>query len=466
MILLRNVWHLITMDDADTRSGGVDILIDGPRIASIGAGLEADDGARVIDCSSMIAFPGFVNLHHHFNQTLQRNVPAAQNLKLFDWLTTLYEVWKTLSTQELAAAARLACAELLLTGCTTTSDMMYLFPLGGGRELIDAEIEAARELGIRFHPTRGSMSLGRSAGGLPPDGVVETPEAILADSERLIGTYHDPSPYSMLRIALAPNAPFSVSDELMRETAALARRHGVLLHTHLAETEDENAYCEERYGVRPLELMKRLDWLGRDVFFAHGVHFTDDELDLLAATGTAVAHCPTSNMRLSSGVARVPEMLERGVRVGLAVDGSASNDTSDMLGELRNCLLVHLLTGGPDAISARDVFSMATRGGADILGREEIGVLEPGRAADIVLVDASRLGHAGALSDPRAALVYTGFSHRVDWSIVNGRVVVEEGRLATGDEGAIAHDANEASARMLRSAGIDAPSVPPHRPLS
>jgi cytosine/adenosine deaminase-related metal-dependent hydrolase len=459
VILLKNVWHLITMNDADERLSGVDVLIEGAVIREVGSRLEGPTDGRVIDCSSMIALPGLVNLHHHFNQTLQRNVPNAQSLELFDWLTTLYGIWSSLSARELRAAARLACAELLLTGCTTSSDMMYLFPKGGGTELIDAEIEAARELGIRFHPTRGSMSLGRSAGGLPPDTVVEDPEAILADSERLIERYHDPSPFSMLRIALAPNAPFSVSDELMRQTAELARRHGVLLHTHLAETEDENEYCMERYGVRPLELMERLGWLGRDVFLAHGVHFTDDELDLLAKTGTGIAHCPTSNMRLSSGVARVPEMLERGVRVGLAVDGSASNDSSDMLGELRNCLLLHLLTSGSGALSARDIVGMATRGGADILGRDEIGVIEPGRAADIVLVDATRVGYAGALSDPRAALVYTGFDHRVDVSIVNGAVVVEDGHLTTADEGAIVDDANEASARMLRRAGID---VPPH----
>ena len=463
MILLKGVWQLITMNDADERLTGADVLIDGNAVAAIGRGLDAPGGARVIDCSTMIALPGLVNLHHHFNQTLTRNVPTAQNLALFDWLTILYGVWENMTAEELRCAARLACAELLLTGCTTTSDMMYLFPKGGGSELIDAEIEAARELGIRFHPTRGSLSLGKSSGGLPPDEVVEDPETILADSARLIERYHDPAPFSMVRIALAPNAPFSVSDELMRQTAELARAHGVLLHTHLAETEDENRYCLERYGVRPLELMEELGWLGRDVFFAHGVHFNDAELDLLARTGTGIAHCPTSNMRLSSGVARVPDMLERGVRVGLAVDGSASNDSSDMLGELRNCLLLHLLTGGSGAVSARDVFRMATRGGADILGRDELGVLEVGRAADIVLIDASRLGHAGGLSDPRAALVYTGFDHRVDYSIVNGRVVVEDRRLVTGDEQAISEKANAASSRLLRQAGFEAPPPPRRR---
>ena len=467
MILLRNIWHLITMNDADDRLTGVDVLIDGAAIAAVGHDLDAPDGVETFDCSSMIVFPGLVNLHHHFNQTLQRNVPSAQNLELFDWLTSLYGIWRGMTAAELRAGARLACAELLLTGCTTSSDMMYLFPKSEGAELLDAEIGAARELGIRFHPTRGSLSLGQSSGGLPPDTVVEAPDVILADSARLIDAYHDPAPFSMLRVALAPNAPFSSSEELMRGTAELARAKGVLLHTHLAETEDENAYCLKRYGVRPLELLRRLDWLGPDVFLAHGVHFTDEELDTLAETGTAVAHCPTSNMRLGSGVARVPAMLGRGVRVGLGVDGSASNDTSDMLGELRNCLLLHLLTGGSDALSARDVFRMATRGGADVLGRDELGVVEPGRAADVVAIDATRLGYAGALSDARAALVYTGFDHRVDLSIVNGRVVVKDRRLTTADEAEIARDANEASARMLERAGLEAPPLPgdPHRAL-
>jgi 8-oxoguanine deaminase len=459
VLLFKNIRHLATMNDAGDRLSGVDVLIEGNRISRIAPSIEAPEGARVIDCSSMLMLPGLVNLHHHFYQTLQRNVPAAQNVRLFDWLTTLYDVWAGLTADAVRASTRLACAELLLTGCTMASDQMYVFPSGVSDDLIGVEIEAAGELGIRFHPTRGSMSRGRSDGGLPPDSVVQDAETILADSERLIDAFHDPEPFAMVRIALAPCSPFSVTGELMAETARLARVKGVLLHTHIAETADETTYCLETYGVRPLTLMEQFGWIGRDVWFAHGVHFEDAELELLASTGTGIAHCPTSNMRLGSGVARVPEMLERGVRVGLAVDGSASNDTSDMLGELRNCLLVHLLTEGPESITAEAVVRMASRGGADILGRGEIGSIEEGKAADLVLIDLDRLGYAGALSDPLAAIVYAGFDHRVDYTVVNGEIVVEKGRLVNADEDEIARTANRLSAGMLEAAGI--PSGPP-----
>jgi cytosine/adenosine deaminase-related metal-dependent hydrolase len=454
MLLFKNVYHLATMNDAGDGLSGVDVLTEGNRISRIAPAIEAPDGARVIDCSSMLMIPGLVNLHHHFYQTLQRNVPAAQNVKLFDWLTTLYDVWAGLTADAIRASTRLACAELLLTGCTMASDQMYVFPTGVADDLIGVEIEAARELGIRFHPTRGSMSRGRSDGGLPPDSVVQDAETILKDSERLIDEFHDPAPLSMTRVALAPCSPFSVTGELLAETAELARTKGVLLHTHIAETADETDYCLETYGVRPLRLMERFGWIGSDVWFAHGIHFEDEELDLLASTGTAIAHCPTSNMRLGSGVARVPAMLARGVRVGLAVDGSASNDTSDMLGELRNCLLVHLLTEGPEAITAEAVVRMATRGGADVLGRDEIGSIEEGRAADLVLIDLDRLGYAGALSDPLAAIVYAGFDHRVDYTVVGGEIVVEQGRLVNADEDEIAREGRDLSRRMLEAAGI------------
>jgi cytosine/adenosine deaminase-related metal-dependent hydrolase len=457
VLLLKDIYHLATMNDAGDRLTGVDVLIEGNRISRIEPSIEPLPGVRVIDCSSMLVLPGLVNLHHHFYQTLQRNVPPAQNQKLFDWLTTLYTIWEGLSLDAVRASTRLACAELLLTGCTMASDQMYVFPSGVHDELIDVEIEAARELGIRFHPTRGSMSRGRSQGGLPPDSVVQDEKAILRDSERLIQKHHDPEPFAMTRIALAPCSPFSVTDRLMAETAEFARDRKVLLHTHLAETEDETKFCLETHGKRPLACMEALGWVGRDVWFAHGIHFTSDELALLADTGTGVAHCPTSNMRLSSGVARLPEMLERGVRVGLAVDGSASNDTSDMLGELRSCLLVQLLTFGPDAVTAEEVARMATRGGANILGRDEIGSIEVGKAADVIAVDMCRVGYAGAVSDPLAAIIYAGLDHRVDYTIVNGEVVVEEGRLVHADEGEIAVTANEASLRMLEVAGVETP---------
>ncbi len=457
MLLLKDIYHLATMNDAGDRLAGVDILVEGNSISRVEASIDPPHGAHVIDCSSMLVLPGLVNLHHHFYQTLQRNVPPAQNQKLFDWLTSLYGIWEGLSVDAVRASTRLACAELLLTGCTMASDQMYVFPSGVHEELIDVEVEAARELGIRFHPTRGSMSRGRSQGGLPPDSVVQTEADILKDSARLVEHYHDPEPFAMTRIALAPCSPFSVTDRLMAETAELARDKGVFLHTHLAETADEIDYCLKTYGKRPLAVMKELGWIGRDVWFAHGIHLESDELALLAETGTGIAHCPTSNMRLSSGVAKLPEMLKRRVRVGLGVDGSASNDTSDMLGELRSCLLVQLLTHGPDAVSAERVVRLATRGGADILGRDEIGSIEVGKAADIIALDMSRLGYAGAFSDPVAAVVYAGLDHRVDYTIVNGEIAVERGKLVNGDEEEIGATANEASVRMLELAGVETP---------
>jgi len=465
VILLRNIHHLATMNDAGDRLWEVDLLVRDGRIDRIASAIEPPEGedVRTIDCSSMVALPGLVNLHHHFNQTLQRNLPTTQNRELFDWLTGLYDVWAGLSVEAVRAGTRLACAELLLTGCTMSSDQMYVFPRGLDADLIGVEIEAAREMGVRFHPTRGSMSRGRSDGGLPPDSVVQDEASILADSERLIDRFHDPEPFAMTRVALAPCSPFSVTASLMRETAELARARGVLLHTHVAETRDETEYCLKTHGVRPLALMARYGWVGNDVWFAHGIHFEDDELDLLAETDTAIAHCPTSNMRLSSGVARVPEMLRRGTRVGLGVDGSASNDTSDMLGELRTALLLHLLASGPDAMSAEEIVRMATRGGAAILGRPEIGSLEEGKAADIVLVDLRRVGYAGALADPLAALVYSGFDHTVDYTIVNGRVVVEERRLVTADRDEIVETANDVSIRMFEAAGIE-PAWPTRLP--
>ncbi|MFZ1947171.1 MAG: amidohydrolase family protein, partial [bacterium] len=345
-----------------------------------------------------------------------------------------------------------ACGELLKTGCTTSSDNLYVFPRGKSSRFIDVEIEAASKMGMRFHPTRGSMSRGEAQGGLPPDVVVQTEQEIIEDCDRLISLHHDPAPGAMVRIALAPCSPFSVSEEILVETARFARERGVLIHTHLAETEDETAYCLEKYGVRPLELMERSGWLGPDVWFAHGVHFTDSELDLLASTGTGICHCPTSNMRLGSGRARVPDMLKRGIRVGLGVDGSASNDSSDMLGELRNCFLVQRLAGGSSAISAREVLRLATRGGASLLGRDDIGVIEPGRPADLIGVDVTDISHAGALHDYLASLVLCGASHVTDLTIVQGKVVVRRGELATVDEQEVVAKANEAARRMMRAA--------------
>jgi cytosine/adenosine deaminase-related metal-dependent hydrolase len=396
--------------------------------------------------------PGLVNTHHHLPQTLTRNVPRVQQAPLFTWLQELYEIWRGTTADAVDAAARVGLGELLLTGCTTTTDHLYLFPRGEDR-LIDVEIAAARDLGIRFQPTRGSMSRGRSQGGLPPDDVVQDEDAILADSRRLIREFHDPRPGAMTRIALAPCSPFSVTDGLMRRTADLAREHGVRLHTHLAETKDEDAYCLEVYGCRPVEYLRRLGWLGRDVWLAHCVHLDAEEARLFGETGTGVAHCPSSNFRLGSGIAPVRALLDAGAPVGLGVDGSASNDSSNMLAEARQALLAH--RGDPDPsrwLTADEVFWMATRGGALCLGRDDIGSLEPGKSADLILVETRRLSYAGASSDILAALVFTPFPEPVHTAMVDGRIVVENGELVGVDVERLVARADAIAERMLKQA--------------
>lgn len=449
MILLKNINTLFTgAEDIH----GTDILIEGNRIARIGPQISAEPAGGApeeIDCSDMVLIPGLVNTHHHFFQTLQRCLPDVQDSPLFDWLVRLYEIWKHMDEDSVYWSTLVACGELLKTGCTTTSDQLYVFPEWAAGRLADVEIEAAAKAGIRFHPTRGSMSRGKSSGGLPPDVVVQTEAEILEDSERLIDAYHDPEPGAMVRIALAPCSPFSVSEDLLKRTRDLASRKRVLLHTHLAETEDENSYCLENYGVRPLELMERCGWVGPDVWYAHGIHFTDEELKTLKDTGTGICHCPTSNMRLGSGVARVPEMLKMGIRVGLGVDGSASNDSSDMLGEVRNCFLLNRL-GGSSAITAREAIRLGTEGGASLLGRDDIGRIEPGKVADLVGVRLSTIDRAGAAHDYTASLVLCGCDHTVDLNIVNGKIVVRDGRLLTMDEQEVVRLANRAARRLIK----------------
>jgi cytosine/adenosine deaminase-related metal-dependent hydrolase len=452
LILLKNICLLFTGRE---ELSGKDLLIEGPSVSRIDdtieiAGADAS-GLERIDCSNMVVLPGLVNTHHHFYQTLQRCLPEVQDVPLFSWLTRLYEIWKHMDEDSVRWSTLVACGELLKTGCTTTTDNLYVFPRGSSKRFIDVEIEAASAAGIRFHPTRGSMSRGKAQGGLPPDEVVQTEDEILEDSERLIAEYHDPGPGAMVRIALGPCSPFSVSERLLKETRDLASKRGVLLHTHLAETEDETDYCVERYGVRPLELMERCGWLGRDVWYAHGIHFTDEEILKLKETETGICHCPTSNMRLGSGCARVPEMLRMGIRLGLGVDGSASNDTSDMLAELRNCFLLQRLSGGSSAITARQVLDLATVGGADLLGRNDIGLLRPGMSADLVGVDISDISHAGSLHDRLASIVMCGCDHSVSLNIVNGRVVVRDRRLVSMDEEEVVEGANRAARRLLRA---------------
>jgi 8-oxoguanine deaminase len=408
--------------------------------------VEAD---RVIDASGMVVLPGLINTHHHLYQTLTRALPAVQNAELFAWLRYLYPVWAELSAEAVYHSALVGLAELILSGCTTTGDHLYLVPKDSRH---DNEISAARELGVRFHPSRGSMSLGQSKGGLPPDSVVQSEEEIIADTERLVAAYHDPQPYSMLRIVVAPCSPFSVTGESMKESAAWARERGLTMHTHVAETLDEERFCIEKFGCRPVEYMRRLDWVGPDVWYAHAVYLDREEIELLAGTGTGVAHCPSSNMRLGSGIAPIREMLDCGVKVSLGVDGSASNDSSHMFAEARMAMLLQRVTKGGAALSAEEALEMATLGGAKVLGRADLGSLEPGKAADLIGVELGRLEYAGAAChDPPGALVMCT-PPQVSLSVINGRIVVEGGRIADFDlERAVARQ-NELAVEMVRRA--------------
>jgi cytosine/adenosine deaminase-related metal-dependent hydrolase len=452
-VLLKNIFHLVTLNDSRDRLNGMDVLIVDNQIDKIGHNIR-DDKAERIDCSTKLVIPGLVNSHHHLFQTFQRNIPPVQNSPLFQWLTKLYEIWKYMDEETVYYSTLLGCGELLKTGCTTTTDHHYLYPRSFKSDIPQIQMETAGQIGIRFAPTRGSMSRGKSEGGLPPDSIIQSEEDILVQSEQAIVKYHDPSPLSMRQIHLAPCSPFSVTTELLKETAKLARKYNVRLHTHLCETKDEEEYCLEKYGMRPLALMESVDWLGEDVWYAHGIYFNDEELNLLAKTGTGIAHCPTSNMRLGSGIARVPEMLKLGIPVGLAVDGSASNDSSDMVGEMRNALLLHRVHSGADAMSAQQVLQMATLKSARLLGRTDIGSIEEGKAADIAIFELDRLEYTGALSDPLAALIFSGINHQTDMTIVNGKILVRNGQLTSVDEREIIENGNRISKKMLEKAGI------------
>lgn len=429
-LLLRGATVLATMDDARREIADGAVLIRGHAIEAVGPARELPAVAdEVIDCRGMAVLPGLVNTHHHFFQTLTRAVPAAQDAELFGWLRALYPMWARLTPEMLNVSAQVAIAELMLSGCTTASDHLYLYPNGGR---LDDTIEAARTMGLRFHACRGAMSVGESAGGLPPDALVERPDAILADTRRVIEAYHDPARYSLLRVAAAPCSPFSVSRDLMRETAALAAAYGVRLHTHLAESDSDVAYSRERFGCTPAQYAADAGWTGAHVWHAHCVKLDAHGIDLFARTGTGVAHCPTSNMRLASGIAPVRRMLDAGVPVGLGTDGSASNDASHLLAEARQALLLQRVGGGPTALTAREALALATRGGARVLGRDDIGQLAPGMAADVVAFDLADVGFAGAGHDPLAALVFCAPA-RAALSVIHGRVVIRDGRLTTVD---------------------------------
>ncbi len=447
-LLVRHAEVLVTMDEAGREIADGGLYAAGNRIVQVGptAGLP-DHADTVVDARGMLILPGLVNTHHHLYQTLTRALPVVQNAELFAWLRVLYRIWAGIDAEAVYTSALTGMAELLLSGCTTTTDQLYLFPNGAS---IDDEIRAAQDLGMRFQPCRGAMSLGETEGGLPPDALVQDEDTILADSERLIRRYHDPRPRAMCRLTLAPTSPFSVTQRLLQRTAELGRRYGVMLHTHIAETRDEEAYCLTRLGWRPLEYMAEVGWLGPDVWLAHAVHLTAQEVRRLADTATGVAHCPTSNMRLGSGIAPVDEMLAMGVRVGLGVDGSASNDSSHMLAEVRHAMLLQRVARGAAAVTARQALAMGTRLGAAAMGRSDIGVLAPDKAADLIGLRLDRLAYAGALQDPVAAVVF-GQPQNVDLAIVDGRVRVRNGEILSLDLPALVARHNAISRRLVES---------------
>lgn len=446
-LLIQNIRSLVSCDDADTVYENVDLYAEDGFIRAIGKNLP-QEAEKVIDASHMLCYPGLVNTHHHLYQVFSRNLPEVQNMELFDWLKTLYEIWKNLDEDVIRLSTLTGLGELMKHGCTTCFDHHYVFPAGVG-DLIGAQFAASDEIGARMYASRGSMDLSVKDGGLPPDSVVQSVDAILEDSAALIERWHDPSYGSMRQIALAPCSPFSVSRELLLQSAKLARQYHVRLHTHLAETKDEECYTLDRYGLRPLAYLESLGWAGPDVWFAHGIHFTDAELDLLAETGTGVAHCPVSNMKLSSGVARIPEMLQRGIHVGLAVDGSASQDGSDLLEEIRICYLLHRLHSSAAAPSGYDVLKLATRGSASLLGREDIGCLAVGKCADLFLVDSRRLELVGACYDPKNVFGTVGLRAPVDYTVVNGCITVAHGKLTGIDEAKTAENARHVCDRYL-----------------
>lgn len=456
-LLIKNAALLVTMDEQRREIPGGGVYAEDGFITRVGSSSEMPETADlVLDLSGHIVLPGLVNTHHHFYQTLTRAVPPAQNANLFHWLKTLYPIWARMTPEDIFISTQTALAELALSGCTTASDHLYLFPNGSR---LDDEIEAAGQIGLRLHASRGSMSLGESRGGLPPDKVVDSEDRILADSLRLIERYHNPNPGSMLQIVLAPCSPFSVTGDLMRQSALLARQYRVQLHTHLAETQDETAFCEQMFGRRPVAYMEDLGWVGPDVWFAHAVYADRAEVDVFARHQCGVAHCPCSNMRLASGIAPIREYLRAGVKVGLGVDGSASNDGSHLLAEARQAMLLARLRSAlegaslsgsqePWIMTARQALELATLGGAQVLGRADIGSLSVGKCADLIAFRLDRLEFAGALHDPAAALLFCS-PQQVDWNIVHGRPVVQEGALLGVDLPHLVEKHNRAARRLL-----------------
>ena len=447
-LLIKNISTLVTNDDqlGDFKDGA--IYIEDNEIKQVGYTKDLPQSAdQVIDASDHLVCPGFVNTHHHFYQTLTRAVPGATDEKLFDWLVRLYPIWGELDAEATYVSSLIAMAELILSGCTTASDHQYLWPNGAA---LDDQIRAANEIGLRFHAVRGSMTLGRSQGGLPPDHVVQKADEILKDSQRVIEKFHDNSRYAMTRVVLAPCSPFSVDESILVESAKLARSYpGVLLHTHVAETKDEETFTMQNFGLRPARYMEKLGWVGPDVWWAHCIWLSPDEIQMMAETGTGVAHCPSSNMRLGSGIAPIREMIDEGVKIGLGVDGSASNDSSHMIAEGRMAMLLQRVAKGADALTIRETLQLETTGGASVLGRDDIGVLKPGMAADIIGISLNTLEFSGgACHDPLAALFLCAPAH-VDFSVINGRLVAENGKLLTVDLEELIQKHNEIAVKMV-----------------
>ena len=441
-ILIKNAAAVVTMNATRAEIAGGDVLIRGGVIAAVGQGLQAP-GAQVLHAAGCVVTPGLVNTHHHLYQTLTRAVPGGQDALLFGWLKTLYPIWARFGPEEMFVSAQLGLAELALSGCSMTSDHLYLFPNGAR---LDDTIAAAGEVGLRFHPTRGAMSIGESDGGLPPDSLVENEQSILEDCIRVVDSFHDSKDGAMVRVGLAPCSPFSVTRDLMREAALLARDKGVMLHTHLAENDEDIAYSLARFGCRPGEYAESLGWTGDDVWHAHCVKLDRAEIDLFARTGTGVAHCPCSNCRLGSGIAPVRAMRDQGVKVGLGVDGSASNDAGNLAAEARQAMLLQRVVNGADAMSAREALEIATLGGAQVLGRHDCGSIEVGKRADIAVWDMSGVEAAGSWD--RVAFLLAG-PMRVRDLIVEGRVVVAGGQMATIDLGALVARQNLLARRLM-----------------
>ncbi len=428
-ILLKEISYLATMDPPKKLIKDAFILINNHLISKIGTGTPPDgEYDRIIKCKDMIILPGFINTHHHLYQTLFRNVPEVTNAKLFDWLTYLYKLWKGISQEDLYYATLIGTYEMMLTGVTTTTDMHYLFPKGAGN-LLEAEIEAAKRTGIRFYPCRGCMSLSQKDGGLPPEEVVQDEEEILIAYEDAVNKWHDTSKYAMLRIALAPCSPFSVTPNLMKKTAEFAKKRNLLIHTHLAETKDEEIFCLEKFGKRPLEYIEDVGWLTENAWFAHMVWLTDEDINKLNKAKCGIAHCPVSNMRLGSGITPITKMKGKNIKIGIAVDGSASNDTGNFIQEIRTTLLLQRVKYGASSITPYEVLKMATVGGAEVLGIDDYtGTIKEGKAADIIGFKLNTIEFAGGLHDPLSALVMCD-ANRVYLSIINGKIQVEQGML-------------------------------------